>query len=332
MRYAVFAFALLVLFGGSGQWALSQPKIELETIDYNFGISYPNQYLEHDFVFWNKGDQPLEIVKVSTTCGCAAAVLSATKILPSASGIVSVTMMTSAPRVKRESASLTTNDPENPKISIALETDVRNLWTLSPKSSFLFTEIPFDSNQSMQLFLKNIDNEPFKIKATNVKEPELSVEVGEPTAEGVPITVTINAKKEKKIINDTVMVLTDHPKQPQASIPVFGRIVGYIRFNRPRVFFGTMFPGEEKTIEITAQVLDPNLDSGALQITDIKSDSNAISGKPLGVRGDGQLRLELTYKAPETTGYQTGTISFKTNQSKEPVTDVPFSALIRPKN
>lgn len=331
MRYAISTIMAALLVGVFVPLAVSQPKIEIESPSFNFGVSYPNQFLQHDFIFWNKGDQPLEILKVNTTCGCAAAVLSATAILPSSSGIVSVTVATSAPRKKKETVTLTTNDPVQMRAVMEVETDVRNLWTLTPKSSFLFTEIPFETQQSAKLFLKNINNEPFKIKAITVKEPELTVETGEETPDGVPIIVTVKAKKEKKIVNDQVMVLTDHPKQPMVSIPVFTRIVGFIRFNRQRVFFGTMYPGEEKTVEVTAQLVDPNSKPDDLQILGISSDSKSITGKALGMRGDGQFRIELMYKAPETPGYQTGIILFKTNQAKEPNSDVPFSALVRPK-
>lgn len=328
----IFGFGLfLVLFVGLfSQPALSQPKLEIEETHYDFGVSYPNQFLQHDFTIWNKGDQPLEIVKVSTTCGCAAAILSATTVLPSASSIVSVTVVTGAPRKKKESATLQTNDPDRPRVTLDVETDVRNLWLVTPKSSFLFTEIPFNSKQTLTLNLKNVDNEPFQIKATSVKEPELSVTTGEPTADGVPIHVTVNAKKDRKIINDQVMIMTDHKKQPQLQIPVFGRIVGYIRFNRQRVFFGNLAPGEEKSLEISAQLLGESSIKD-MKILSIESDSNQVSGQVLGIREDGQLYISLTYKAPNNPGYQTGNIIFKTNLDKEPITDIPFSALIRPK-
>ncbi|MGC9326217.1 MAG: DUF1573 domain-containing protein [Candidatus Hinthialibacter sp.] len=329
MKCAVFTLFLIALLGFPVTPALSQPKIQLESESHNFGTSYPNQVLHHDFVFWNKGDRPLEIINVSTTCGCAAAILSATTILPSATGIASVTLVTGAPRLKKERATLITNDPRRPKVALSVETDVRNMWMLTPKSSFIFSELPFDSQQTMQLTLKHIDNEPFKVKAVSVKEPELSVKLGEPADHEIPIILTVKAGREKKIINDNVMVLTDYPKQPHIRIPVFGKIVGYIRFDRQRVFWGTMKPGEEKTIEIAAQLTDPNADPSSLKILDIQSEPNLITGRSLGMRGDGKLRIELTYKAPNEPGYQTGTIQFKTNQQSEPTSELLFSALIR---
>ncbi|MBN2326782.1 MAG: DUF1573 domain-containing protein [Candidatus Omnitrophica bacterium] len=331
MKCAAFILLLFVLIGFPVAPALSQPQIELDSESHNFGTSYPNQVLHHDFVFLNKGDKPLEILNVSTTCGCTAALLSATTILPSATGIASVTLVTGAPRIKKERATLTTNDPRRPKVALSVETDVRNMWLLTPKSSFIFTELPFDSQQTMELTLKQIDGEPFKVKAVSVKEPELSVKVGEPANNEIQIILTVNAGREKKVINDNVMVLTDYPKQPHIQIPVFGRIVGYIRFNRQRVFFGTMHPGEEKKIEVSAKLTDPNADPYSLKILDIQSEPNLITGTFLGMRGDGQLRIELTYKAPMEPGYQTGTITFKSNQESEPVSELPFSVLIRPK-
>ncbi len=331
MRNALFGAALVILMGIAIQPALSQPKIEVESPNFDFGVSYPNQILEHSFVLWNRGDQPLEIIKVSTTCGCTAAVLSSTTVLPSATSIVSVTLVTGAPRKKKESATLSTNDPATPRVVVGVETDVRNLWVFTPKNSFMFTEMSYETEQTMEIMMKNVDNDPFKVQAISVKEPELSVKAGVPTADGVPIVLTIKSGHEKKILNDQVMILTDHKKQPQTQIPVFGRIVGYVRFNRQRVFFGTMTTGESKTLEVTAQLSDSTGTEG-LQFLDIKSDSNTVQGKVLGMRGDGQMRVELTYTAPSKPGYQTGTITLKTNQSKEPTVELPYSALVRPKS
>ncbi|MFB3788348.1 MAG: DUF1573 domain-containing protein [bacterium] len=308
--------------------AWSQPKIEFDTRSVDFGTAYPNEQLHHDFIFWNKGNQTLEITKVSKTCGCTAPVLSATSVLPSASAIVSVTMRTSAPVKKSERVILDTNDPENPQVQLALEADVKTLWNFTPKTSFLFNSVPFDSEQTMEIYMKSIDNAPFKILATKVNFPELTVKTGESTADGIPIQVTVKSGKEKKIINDQLMIETDNPKQKVVNMSVFARIVGVIEFSRNRVFFGSVNSGESKSIEVTASLPNP---AGApdLQFTQISSDSEAVTAQVTGKTPEGKLRVQLNFTAPQQPGYISGNITFKTNNPAEPETTLPFSALVR---
>ncbi len=308
--------------------AWSQPKIEFDSRIIDFGTAFPNQQLHHDFVFWNKGTETLEITKVSKTCGCTAPVLSATTVLPSASAIVSVTMRTSAPVKKSERVILDTNDPENPQVQLALEADVKTLWQFTPKTSFLFNNVPFDSEQTMEIFMKHVDGEPFKILATKVNFPELSVKTGEPTPDGIPIQVTVRSGKEKKIINDQLMIETDHPKQRNVNVAVFARIVGVIEFSRNRVFFGSVNVGETKSIEVIASLPSP-AGMPDLQFTEITSDSEAVTAQVTGKSADGKIRILINFTAPKQPGYISGNLTFKTNLPAEPETTLPFSALVR---
>ena len=322
------SLVLLMLLSGLTQSVMAQPKIDIKNTQHNFGVAYPNQLLHHDFAFSNQGDKSLIINKVTTTCGCTAAILAATTIMPSASSIVSITMSTRSPVKKSESATLHTNDPMRPKIMISIEATVRNLWSLSPAKYFAFPDTPFNEEKSITLNLENLDGKPFKILATSVKELGLSVSVGKFTQKGYPITVTLKAGTEKKYINDQVLIQTDHPKQPQISIQAMGRIIGYIKVNRNRVFFGSMRKGATKKIVITAGMTDPSSEK-KLQIVDVQSDSNSIQGKVTGTRGDGLLNIELTFTAPNKAGYTTGNLSLYTNFEEEQVVTLPFSALVR---
>ncbi len=328
MKHFYGSLVLLILLSGLTQSVVAQPKIDIKTTQHNFGVAYPNQLLHHDFEFSNLGDKPLIINKVTTTCGCTAAILAATTIMPSATSIVSVTMTTRSPVKKSESTTLHTNDPKRPKIMISIEATVRNLWSLSPTKYFSFPDTAFNEEKSMTLMLENLDKKPFKILATSVKEPELSVSVGEFTQKGYPITVTLKAGTEKKYINDQVLVQTDHPKQPQVSIQAMGRIIGYIKINRNRVFFGSMRKGESKKIVITARMTDPSSEK-ELQVVNVQSDSKSIKGKVTGTRGDGSLSIELSFTAPNKAGYTTGNLSLYTNIEEEQVVTLPFSALVR---
>ncbi len=328
MKKLSCCIALLIIFGGLTQGALAQPKIDIKNTHHDFGTGYPDQLLLHNFEFANKGDKPLIISKVTTTCGCAAVILAATTVMPSATSIVSVTMVAHSPAKKSESAHLYTNDPQRPEVMLELEALIRNLWHFSPKEIFKFPDLPFNEEKSMTLMLHNVDKVPFKILATSVKDPALSVSAGEYTPNGCPVTVTLKAGSKKRNITDQVLIQTDHPNQPKVNIQVLGRAVGFIKFKRKSVFFGSMRKGTTKKVVISASMI-ANSSVKELLITDIKSDYDNIEAKVTGTRGDGSVSIELIYTAPKKSGYSRGTLSFYTNIEEEKVITLPFSAQVR---
>jgi len=52
----------------------SGPVMEIEPEEYDFGGVKQDQELVHEFTIKNTGDEDLEIRRIATTCGCAAAV------------------------------------------------------------------------------------------------------------------------------------------------------------------------------------------------------------------------------------------------------------------
>jgi hypothetical protein len=70
--------------------ATGQPKIKFKETSWDFGRVKQGELLSHEFIFSNEGDATLIIQKVTTTCGCTAALLSAEKVPPGREGKIEV--------------------------------------------------------------------------------------------------------------------------------------------------------------------------------------------------------------------------------------------------
>src|SRR4030042_169955 len=70
--------------------ASGQPKIKFKETAWNFGKVKQGEVLSHEFIFTNEGDATLVIQKVSTSCGCTAALVSAEKIQPGKEGRIEI--------------------------------------------------------------------------------------------------------------------------------------------------------------------------------------------------------------------------------------------------
>jgi hypothetical protein len=97
MRGSGFLAAALVL---SAAPALAQtskalgPRIAVEPSEHDFGSARQDQKLVHDFVVRNTGDADLELLKIATSCGCAAALPKERVVPPGGSTTLAVTLET----------------------------------------------------------------------------------------------------------------------------------------------------------------------------------------------------------------------------------------------
>jgi len=90
-KFALVVIALAAaLISAAAVPAAGQPRIKFKETSWDFGRVKQGEPLSHEFVFSNEGDATLVIQKVTTTCGCTAALLSADKIPPGKEGKIEI--------------------------------------------------------------------------------------------------------------------------------------------------------------------------------------------------------------------------------------------------
>ena len=103
------------------------PRIAVEPPAFDFGKALPQKALTREFNIRNFGDQDLVIEKVTSSCGCTAALLDPSRKLvkPGGSAPLRVTLTTSgsAGRMSK-SVLLRSNDPTRPTFEIKLQATV----------------------------------------------------------------------------------------------------------------------------------------------------------------------------------------------------------------
>jgi Protein of unknown function (DUF1573) len=122
---ALLAVGLLVLpaieaqarQGDSKTKQVKGPGIEITPADHDFGKVEQNQKLETEFEIRNIGSEELNIIRISTTCGCTAALTSERLVKPGETTKLKVTLETRMYKGDIErSVSIATN-AANKKIS-----------------------------------------------------------------------------------------------------------------------------------------------------------------------------------------------------------------------
>lgn len=324
IRNFVFIF-LLMMMVQPVVW--SQPAAEFEIVEFDFGVAYPNNKLVHIFVVKNMGTEPLEIDEVRTSCGCTAAVVSNKSIAASATGAISVTMSTSVPGIMHKTATVVTNDPKKKEIILDIRANVRDIWQWTPKTAFQFKEIPFRSSDEIELTLTNIESEAFTIEGYKVSRPEFIVEHSKIDDNKAKIKVIFESGIIKETVTDTLEIRTDNPHQPIIRATLFAQVIGNIKYDRQRLYFGSIQAGETVTREMIAHYVANDLDE--FNITNINTKDGMVTGKVDGKTDDGGIRIIFTFTAPDKPGYHNGEVMIETNVETEKVSIVPYSALVR---
>ena len=85
-KRTVLAMAAVVLFATSVAAAGKEARAKFKEETWDFGKVKQGEVLAHEFVFVNEGDGTLVIERVSTSCGCTAALASEDKIPPGKEG------------------------------------------------------------------------------------------------------------------------------------------------------------------------------------------------------------------------------------------------------
>ncbi|MBN2329353.1 MAG: DUF1573 domain-containing protein [Candidatus Omnitrophica bacterium] len=332
-RLYLSLFLVLVITFVESTLIYAQPAAVLEEDTYDAGVVSPQEAVSYDYVIKNTGDQDLILKDVKTTCGCTAAILSATTIAPDATGVISVKMNTGSYDSKMSKAAiLYTNDPKKEQVRMNIKAEVRNLLIFDPKPNFDFGKIPFNQDASMTLYLKSRDDEKFDVSECKSFHPSLSVSVGEREEKGIPITVKVQPEKIRDRFYNTLQIDTTHPTQKIFRCRVIANVIGPIEFTPSTLYFGSVTPNQKISREIKAQLSEfmPSQDQ-EWKITEIEFDEDEDITSEIKTDKDNKngYVLNFTYTAPDKIGYRHGVAKIHTTLKESPIVQVNYSAVIR---
>ena len=122
----VFTVMFLVITNSKISASLRSPKIVFKEELHDFGNVPRGPELQYNFKFTNKGNAPLKIERVATSCGCTGATVGEqTEYAKNESGEIKVTFNTQGRSGHQEKViSVFSNDPETPQKDIKITCEV----------------------------------------------------------------------------------------------------------------------------------------------------------------------------------------------------------------
>jgi hypothetical protein len=150
------------------------PKIEFESMVYDFGKVGPRKKLLGEFKFTNTGDAPLKITKVEKCCG-AVTELDKNELAPGESGVLKVQYTSSRTAGKiNKKLYVNSNDKVNPRAMLTIQAETVLRVDYEPKRIKLLLK---DENAGCpEITLNSVDNKSFSITSFNATSGSLTAE------------------------------------------------------------------------------------------------------------------------------------------------------------
>lgn len=238
-RIHKLALAVAVLVGAlliaRPALASGQPKLKFKEISWTFGKVKQGEVLSHEFVLQNEGDATLVIQKVSTSCGCTAALVSADKIQPGKEGRIQIKFDTRGyGGPVKKIVYVDSNDPAGAHQQLEIGADIE-----IPPSPRIDLD-PFNYDAGLV-----VEGEEIKanLKIMNKGELELKVEFNHRSAtflsDGKPVSVPLKIAAGKEVtlevriptqsrtgvVREYVLIKSNDPMRTTLSMYVSGYII-----------------------------------------------------------------------------------------------------------
>ncbi len=315
--------------------AAEGPRAVFDELIHDFGTVTRADVAEYTFVVTNRGDEPLEIRGVTTTCACTV-VKHPQTVLPGETGELKVALDTDLVNGPLQAkASVYTNDPNDPKIDLTLKIETQPFVYVTPGyiRYDVYQNFPGEGAVHQRMWA----DKPKEFKVTRVESPyeflevtaeELPVDQRDPKHDGPQWVIKSKLSPQAPVgpLVGYVRVFTDHEKQKKVSLPLSG-------FVRP-VFALTPATLDLKTFDLTdaalrASVHIKQFSEGLIEITSIDTDIVGLETAIEPITDGREYWLYITVPPTMPRGAFAGTVRLHTSSDLARVVEVPVSGTVR---
>jgi hypothetical protein len=295
------------------------PRLELTPAALDFGEVWQGERAAGDFTIRNVGTAPLTLA-LKTSCGCTVATKPRTPLLPGESDTFRITYDTLKRKGKaQQQVTLTTNDPEQPSVRIAVSGEVKPLYSTSPAQGMVFDRLTSDSRVSQSIRIQSKYEGPLHLRLRGQDYGPFAVELKEiEPGKEYELTATTKPPLTDDLARATVVLDTDVARSPEIHIPVHATVQQDVSV-RPKLLRAQrmLITPREETITVTYRV------DSQLRITEVRPSAANIRYELLPQRsareGGEWVEREVRVTLPPGDQLPTGDVFVTiTTDAKEP--------------
>ncbi|MDD5557099.1 MAG: DUF1573 domain-containing protein [bacterium] len=229
------------------------PRIVFEAREHDFGSVVGEEKAEHVFRFRNEGEGDLRIERVTSTCGCTAALLSSDAIPPGGAGEVRTTFTFGGRKgFQQKAVHVHSNDPAEPRAALTIKGTILPFVDVEPASIALRDD---QAPAARRVIITQTLPDPLRIEGVSSKLDLVETSLSEqPPADGrrrYALDITLKPDTAAGRHFETVTVATNLKERPRVEIPVHITVMGDIQASPTRVYLGSLQPGQEVSRQVT---------------------------------------------------------------------------------
>ncbi len=305
--------------------AASPPKLEIVEKSHDFGKATEGDKLTYVFKVKNSGSGPLLIDRVTTSCGCTAAVLKNKEVLPGGEGEIEVTFDTNhRGGDNQKTITIFSNDPTLPQASLEIRVNVETLLALVPAFVRLNPELGQQQVTESWLTGKLKDQAKLAI-LEKTGDSEVSAELAEKKLEDGSRQQGVRFKVMGKKVgfgNGNLTLDTGLPKPDKLQIAFHWMVAGNIQVVPAQLYFPPKLgPSSERVIRVSSRKTDFKL-----------RDARVVSGPfvartvvpDAGVGYEVHVSLKKDIDPAPTAVAEIGKLELISNDPLEPKKEIPL--------
>jgi Protein of unknown function (DUF1573) len=290
-----------------------------EKLDHDFGVVARGADAKYRLVLTNKYAQPVHIASVRTSCGCTAAKPSKDTLASLETAYVEITMDTKKFTLQKDSSvTVVIDQPLYAEVRIPVKAYIRTDVVLTPGGAE-FGAITRGADAERKIAVAYAGRDNWTIKDVVSKSPNVvakAVETGRGSGRvNYELQVTVKGNAPAGDMRELITLVTDDAGNPNIPVLVEARIENEYTVSPELVSFGTVAPGERKTVNVVVRGKKP------FMIEKIESDKTAGTfevrlpqdARPIHV-------LPLTVIAPKEQGPLADEFTLTISGVEEPVT------------
>lgn len=315
------------------------PILVIESPTHDFGELKSGTPMRHAFKVRNTGNADLVIESVNPSCGCTKGDYDKV-VAPGKEGKIELAVANTQGYTGEtaKTASVVTNDPKNPRLTLTLRARFKLDGSAPPaktKPSSAFNVEPTDrwitgvlsgSSAASSFYLVNNQTNPVHPKQVVIGGPAFTATI-EPIQDGQRYELKVRTAPQLKPgrYTEKLRVLTDSPTEPETTLDLELTVHSRVFVSPPSIIMPALPAASDLSSINWPMIYVRKLREGGLKIKSFKSTLPFLKLELL-TESEGQVyKIRLTLDAKKLKpGDFKGTVRIETNDPEAPVLEVPI--------
>jgi len=331
MKTKLFGMALWMGAMCAAALADGAPKIQFDSLVYDFGKTSQVATVTGVFKFKNVGDAILKVEPPKPSCGCTVAAVNPDTLPPGAAGELPFTVNLGLYRsILEKHIAVRSNDPLTPEVTLTIKVDYTPLYELTPPT--LAPNLAFGASNTVEFAtLTRTDGKPFRIARLDASQPWITATMepgAKPDDATARVRIEIKREGQPRRFNEYVHLYTaEQTNTPVSSLYLYGHVMGEVSLSPEALYWSitdATKPASESPESLTTRRV--TIRSATGQPFELKNPQSTIKGITLEVEPkEGGKAYELVARLADLPASTiSGNVSFETSVAAQPKMELPI--------